>query len=370
MGRDHPSVAATLNNLAVLFGRRGRYRDAEPLCKRALEIREKALGPDHPDVAKQLNNLALLCQNQNKYDEVEAYYKRAQKIYEDRLGPDDTNVAKTKNNLAAAYMKQNKTMEAETLFKEVLRTAFKFPSYSNGEESHSSSNESTPHGDVGQWHKLTPIDSPTVSSTLKNLSQLYRRQGKQEAAEVLDEFSTRTKNNNSKLDEERRSILRKILDSSGNEVPPNTFRSAHMMNGGGSGSYSSGGGGGMIMHPGDRIGNAGEPGGYTYNSNGDGSMYRAGSLTKLRQSLQKSSTKLFKAFGRSTAATPNDSYGPGGMGHSSYQMATQGGGGMKRASSLSVLTTSNSSSSGGHNTATDRGGGGGDRESYQQSQFL
>ena len=61
--------------------------------------------------------------------------------------------------------------------------------------------------------------------------------------------------------------------------------------------------------------------------NGDGSMYRAGSLTKLRQSLQKSSTKLFKAFGRSTAATPNDSYGPGGMGHSSYQMATQGGGG-------------------------------------------
>jgi len=224
MGRDHPSVAATLNNLAVLFGRRGRYRDAEPLCKRALEIREKALGPDHPDVAKQLNNLALLCQNQNKYDEVEAYYKRAQKIYEDRLGPDDTNVAKTKNNLAAAYMKQNKTLEAETLFKEVLRTAFKLPSYSNGEESHSSSNGSTPHGDVGQWHKITPLDSPTVSSTLKYLSQLYRRQGKQEAADVLEEFSTRTKNNNSKLDDERRSILRKILDSSGNEVPANSFR--------------------------------------------------------------------------------------------------------------------------------------------------
>ena len=70
MGRDHPSVAATLNNLAVLYGRRGRYRDAEPLCKRALEIREKALGPSHPDVAKQLNNLALLCQNQSKHTEV------------------------------------------------------------------------------------------------------------------------------------------------------------------------------------------------------------------------------------------------------------------------------------------------------------
>ena len=48
----------------VLYGKRGKYRDAEPLCKKALEIREKVLGREHPDVAKQLNNLALLCQNQ------------------------------------------------------------------------------------------------------------------------------------------------------------------------------------------------------------------------------------------------------------------------------------------------------------------
>lgn len=34
-------VAATLNNLSVLYGKRGKYQDAEPLCKRALEIREK-----------------------------------------------------------------------------------------------------------------------------------------------------------------------------------------------------------------------------------------------------------------------------------------------------------------------------------------
>jgi len=34
-------VAATLNNLSVLFSKRGRYREAEPLCKRALIIREK-----------------------------------------------------------------------------------------------------------------------------------------------------------------------------------------------------------------------------------------------------------------------------------------------------------------------------------------
>lgn len=40
LGESHPAVAATLNNLAVLYGKRGKYKDAEPLCKRALEIRE------------------------------------------------------------------------------------------------------------------------------------------------------------------------------------------------------------------------------------------------------------------------------------------------------------------------------------------
>ena len=38
-------MAATLNNLAVLYGKRGRYQEAEPLCQRALEIREKVPPP-------------------------------------------------------------------------------------------------------------------------------------------------------------------------------------------------------------------------------------------------------------------------------------------------------------------------------------
>ena len=38
---DFVQVAATLNNLAVLYGKRGKYKEAEPLCKRALHIREK-----------------------------------------------------------------------------------------------------------------------------------------------------------------------------------------------------------------------------------------------------------------------------------------------------------------------------------------
>src|SRR4051812_1121180 len=41
-GPDDPSVATSLNNLAVLYRRQGQYAAAEPLYKRALAINEKA----------------------------------------------------------------------------------------------------------------------------------------------------------------------------------------------------------------------------------------------------------------------------------------------------------------------------------------
>ena len=56
-------MATSLNNLAYLYKRQGRYAEAEPLYLRSLAILEKALGPDHPSVALSLNNLALLHNN-------------------------------------------------------------------------------------------------------------------------------------------------------------------------------------------------------------------------------------------------------------------------------------------------------------------
>ena len=222
LGEDHPAVAATLNNLAVLYGKRGKYKEAEPLCKRALEIREKVLGPEHPDVAKQLNNLALLCQNQGKYEEVERYYQRALQIYQEKLGPDDPNVAKTKNNLASCFLKQGKYRQAESLYKEILMqthaaefggrrsNGVKSGSWTDSEDKDNESNDSNsmPYGDYGGWHKAARIASPTVQATLKNLSALYRRQGKYDAAETLEECAMRSKNkslNGSGLDLSRES---------------------------------------------------------------------------------------------------------------------------------------------------------------------
>jgi len=63
LGKDHPQVAASLNNLAELYSAKGQYAEAEPLSQRSLAILEKALGKDHPTTKIIRNNLQSLHAN-------------------------------------------------------------------------------------------------------------------------------------------------------------------------------------------------------------------------------------------------------------------------------------------------------------------
>ena len=67
---------------------------------RALEIKEKLLGPDHPEVATTLNNLALLRKSQGRLAEAEALYRRALSIFVHALDPSHPSVVACRENLA------------------------------------------------------------------------------------------------------------------------------------------------------------------------------------------------------------------------------------------------------------------------------
>ena len=54
------TITQTDNNLALLYKTQGKDSEAEPLHKRSLAIREKALGPEHPHVATTLEDYAAL----------------------------------------------------------------------------------------------------------------------------------------------------------------------------------------------------------------------------------------------------------------------------------------------------------------------
>ncbi len=64
----------------------GRHAEAEPLHRRALEICEAALGPDHPDVATSLNNLAVLLVATNRVVDARRLMERAAAIDDRMIG--------------------------------------------------------------------------------------------------------------------------------------------------------------------------------------------------------------------------------------------------------------------------------------------
>lgn len=78
--------ATRLNQQVDRLYQQGKYDEAIPLAKRALAIREKILGANHPDVATSLSNLAVLYDYQGKYRQAEPLQSRALAIKEKALG--------------------------------------------------------------------------------------------------------------------------------------------------------------------------------------------------------------------------------------------------------------------------------------------
>ena len=55
----------------------GRYSEAEPFARKALELAEREFGASHPTTAATLNNLAQLYGDQGRYAEAEPLFRRS-----------------------------------------------------------------------------------------------------------------------------------------------------------------------------------------------------------------------------------------------------------------------------------------------------
>ena len=80
LGEGHPDTATSYNNLAANLQAQGKYADAEPLFRTALEIRRRVLGEGHPDTAPGYNNLAANLHAQGKHAEAEPLFRTALEI--------------------------------------------------------------------------------------------------------------------------------------------------------------------------------------------------------------------------------------------------------------------------------------------------
>lgn len=81
------------------------------------------------------------------------------------------------------------------LFSQVLTRAHEREFGTSGEldDDGKRGKDNAPYGEYGGWHKAAKVDSPTVTTTLRNLGALYRRQGKFEAADTLEDCALRSR---------------------------------------------------------------------------------------------------------------------------------------------------------------------------------
>ncbi len=198
-GPDHRDVAASLNNLALLYGDQGQDADAEPLYKRALTILEKLYGLDASELAPELNNLAALYQRQDRYADAEPLFKRALAIRQKSLPSGHPDLGQSLNNLATLYEKQGRHADSEPLFKRALAIYEK----SAGPEHPAVATLLNNLGQVdkvqGGYAEAEPLikrslairekvlgrDHPDVARSLNNLADLYERQGRFAEAQPL-----------------------------------------------------------------------------------------------------------------------------------------------------------------------------------------
>ena len=166
-GANHPDVANSYNNLASNLQAQGTYAEAEPLLRKSLMICRQALGEHHPHTATCYTNLALNLNAQGKYTEAEPLIRRALEICRRAFGEDSSDTAETYGHLASNLEDQGKGAEAD----EMARKALQIQQRTLGEDH---SRTATAYDNLG-WHLYMQGEYQAAESQSRRALEIFRR---------------------------------------------------------------------------------------------------------------------------------------------------------------------------------------------------
>jgi tetratricopeptide (TPR) repeat protein len=119
-GGDPLQMASSLSSLGQLKYQQKDYAQAEDCFRRALELREQALGGDHPTVISSINNLAALYVARGALDDAEPLLQRAMAVTIKRVEASQADLAVNLNNLVRLYVKRGDYSRAEPMLTQLL----------------------------------------------------------------------------------------------------------------------------------------------------------------------------------------------------------------------------------------------------------
>jgi TonB family protein len=117
-GRESAEYGAFLNEVGRYYHRRRKLDTAERFYLDGFGVRVRALGKEHPHVAESIVNLAILYENQSRNEKAETYYRTAAEIRERVLGATDLRTVEAKEHLARLLHGMQQHEEASRLEQE------------------------------------------------------------------------------------------------------------------------------------------------------------------------------------------------------------------------------------------------------------
>jgi tetratricopeptide (TPR) repeat protein len=177
----------------------GLHQAAEPLLYRALETRERLLGPVHPLTINSVSSFALLLERKGDYSGAEPLFRRALELSEQVLGAEHSSTLTTVNNLAALLRRKGEYLAAEELLRRALETSERVLGPEHPDTLLSVSNlaalleskgdyagaEQLCHRALEGCERIMGPEHPNTLTTGNNLAALLHRKGDYAAAEAL-----------------------------------------------------------------------------------------------------------------------------------------------------------------------------------------
>ncbi|GFH55967.1 hypothetical protein CTEN210_12443 [Chaetoceros tenuissimus] len=203
LGPDHlltlKKTLDSMNDLALVYKKQKKYKEAEELLQESLKIRRKLFDSDQ-DTFINMNNLSLLYCELGKFTEAEDLYLEALEKQSISLGETHPSTLTTMNNIALFYSKQGNYEKAEELFIECLEKRKTVLGMENPSTFISLNNLASHYSKRRQNEKAEPLyseclqrkisalgpDHPSTILSAKSLSRCYKKLGKLEHARKLE----------------------------------------------------------------------------------------------------------------------------------------------------------------------------------------
>lgn len=148
--------AAKLAVEAAQLYQQGKYKEALPLAKRCLQIREKVFGPSDDALRIALNNLAQVYMALGKYENAEPLYERLIKSYEESA-PADPRLVRALQALGRIEFFAGEQGQSERLFVRSLELTEKAYAADGPEVASAASYLAEYYQSVGNFKKAEPL---------------------------------------------------------------------------------------------------------------------------------------------------------------------------------------------------------------------